>query len=94
MTVRSDFDVVIVGAGVAGGAIGNRLARDGLSILMLERTQVHADRIRGEWLAPLGVDEAMQLGLLDELLAAGGHYVSKQLFSGMACRSRRRAPGR
>ncbi len=73
MAVAGYYDVIIVGAGVAGGAMGTRLARDGLSVLILERTQVHADRIRGEWLAPWGVGEAMQLGLLDELLAAGGH---------------------
>ena len=52
MTVRHDYDVVIVGAGVAGGALAARLARDGLTVLVLERTRVHVDRIRGEWLAP------------------------------------------
>jgi 2-polyprenyl-6-methoxyphenol hydroxylase-like FAD-dependent oxidoreductase len=79
MAFSNGFDVVIVGAGVAGGAMGTRLARDGFSVLILERTQVHADRIRGEWLAPWGVAEAMQLGLFDELLAAGGHFVTKYL---------------
>jgi 2-polyprenyl-6-methoxyphenol hydroxylase-like FAD-dependent oxidoreductase len=59
--------------------MGTRLARDGLSVLILERTQVHADRIRGEWFAPWGVGEAIQLGLLDEMLAAGGHFVTKHL---------------
>ena len=82
MSFRNDFDVVIVGAGVAGGAMGTRLARSGLSVLMLERTQVHVDRIRGEWLAPWGIAEAMQLGLLDGLLAAGGHYVTKHFSYG------------
>lgn len=59
--------------------MGTRLSRDGFSVLMLERTQVHADRIRGEWLAPWGVSEATQLGLLDELLAAGGHFITKHV---------------
>jgi len=77
MTVRGDYDVVIVGAGVAGGALATRLARDGLSVLILERSRVHIDRIRGEWLAPWGVHEAAQLGIVDELVAAGGNYVSK-----------------
>jgi menaquinone-9 beta-reductase len=77
MTVRHDHDVVIVGAGVAGGALATRLARDGLRVLVLERTHVHIDRIRGEWLAPWGVREARHLGLLDALLDAGGHFVSR-----------------
>ncbi len=38
-------DIVIVGAGVAGGALETRLARDGLSVLILESTLVHLDRI-------------------------------------------------
>jgi 2-polyprenyl-6-methoxyphenol hydroxylase-like FAD-dependent oxidoreductase len=77
MTLPGHFDVVIVGAGVAGGALATRLARDGISILVLERTRVHVDRIRGEFLPPWGVQEAMQLGILEDLLSAGGHYVSK-----------------
>ena len=79
MAIREDFDVVIVGAGIAGGALATRLARDGMSVLILERTLVHIDRIRGEFLAPWGVQEAKQLGLLDEFLAAGGHYITKSM---------------
>jgi flavin-dependent dehydrogenase len=52
MVVGTDFDVVIVGAGVAGGALATRTARDGFSVLMLERTLVHLDRIRGEKILP------------------------------------------
>lgn len=72
-----DFDVVIVGSGVAGGALATRLARDGLRILMIERTLRHVDRIRGENILPWGVQEATKLGILDVMLAAGGHYNSK-----------------
>jgi 2-polyprenyl-6-methoxyphenol hydroxylase-like FAD-dependent oxidoreductase len=66
-------DVVIVGAGVAGGALATVLARHGLEVLVLERSLVHRDRVRGEWMAPWGVAEASQLGLLDVLAAAGAH---------------------
>jgi menaquinone-9 beta-reductase len=79
MTFSNNFDVVIVGAGVGGGALATRLARDGLSILVLERTLAHVDRIRGEYLAPWGVAETRQLGVLDDLLAAGGHYNTKAM---------------
>jgi menaquinone-9 beta-reductase len=77
MVIPQDPDVVIVGAGVAGGALATRLARGGLGVLILERTTVHVDRIRGEWLAPWGVREAKRLGLMDLLVDAGGHFVSR-----------------
>ncbi|WP_207540918.1 NAD(P)/FAD-dependent oxidoreductase [Sabulicella rubraurantiaca] len=70
-------DVVIIGAGIAGGALATVLARNGLDVLVLEKTQVHRDRIRGEWLAPWGVAEASGLGLLDVLEGAGAHYTTR-----------------
>jgi len=79
VTVRHDYDVVIVGAGVAGGAQATRMALHGLTVLVLERTRVHVDRIRGEWLAPWGVREATELGLLNTLLQTGGHFVSRRI---------------
>jgi 2-polyprenyl-6-methoxyphenol hydroxylase-like FAD-dependent oxidoreductase len=72
--VRLDAEVVIVGGGIAGGALGTALARAGRSVLILEKTAVHVDRVRGEWLSPWGVVEAKRLDLYDLLVAAGGHH--------------------
>ncbi len=73
------FDVAIVGAGIAGGALAAVLARAGKSVLLLERSRVHEDRVRGEWIAPWGVVEVQRLGLYDAILAAGGHHPSKHV---------------
>jgi 2-polyprenyl-6-methoxyphenol hydroxylase-like FAD-dependent oxidoreductase len=70
-------DVVIVGGGVAGGALGAALAGAGRSVRILERSTRHVDRVRGEWLAPWGVVEAQRLGLYDAMLAAGGHHLRR-----------------
>jgi NADPH-dependent 2,4-dienoyl-CoA reductase/sulfur reductase-like enzyme len=51
----SYFDVVIVGAGIAGGALATALARSGVSVLLLEKTRLHHDRVRGESMVPWGV---------------------------------------
>jgi 2-polyprenyl-6-methoxyphenol hydroxylase-like FAD-dependent oxidoreductase len=69
-----EAEVVIVGAGIAGGALATILGRSGISVVVLERSLVHRDRIRGEYLAAWGVEEAQRLGLLDVLIAAGGRY--------------------
>jgi menaquinone-9 beta-reductase len=69
-----EAELVIVGAGIAGGALATVLSRCGRSVLVLEKSRVHQDRVRGESLAPWGVDEARKLGILDVLMTAGGHY--------------------
>ena len=72
-------DVAIVGAGVGGGAIGYTLARSGLSVAILERSDRHVDRVRGEWLAPWGVAEARTLRLADALEQAGGAFLTRSV---------------
>jgi 2-polyprenyl-6-methoxyphenol hydroxylase-like FAD-dependent oxidoreductase len=65
-------DVVIVGAGVAGGALATLLARAGRGVLLIERRHAFLDRVRGEYLAPWGVAEALRVGLLDDLMSVEG----------------------
>ncbi|HZC45019.1 MAG TPA: FAD-dependent monooxygenase, partial [Candidatus Acidoferrum sp.] len=65
-------EVVIVGGGIGGSALATVLARAGISTLILEKSTVHLDHVRGEWLAPWGVNETQRLGLYDTLIAAGG----------------------
>jgi menaquinone-9 beta-reductase len=72
--VVHEAEVVIVGAGISGGALATVLSRSGISVLLLEKSIAHQDRIRGEYLAAWGVEEAQKLGLLDVLAAAGGQY--------------------
>lgn len=58
-----NFDVVIVGGGLAGSSTGSVLARAGLDVLVLERETAFRDRVRGEWLASWGILEAEALGI-------------------------------
>jgi 2-polyprenyl-6-methoxyphenol hydroxylase-like FAD-dependent oxidoreductase len=69
-------DVIIVGGGIAGGALSIALARGGLDVVVLERSDRYEDRVRGEWLAPWGAAEARELGLYDLLRDAGGHTLA------------------
>jgi flavin-dependent dehydrogenase len=69
------FDVVIVGAGIAGGALAAVLARAGRDVLLLEKSETFTDHVRGEALLQWGVKEAQNLGLHEALIAAGAHYL-------------------
>ena len=64
-------DVVIVGGGIAGGALGLGLARAGIAVRILERQQSYRDLVRGEFLAPWGMEDATRLGVADAIYAAG-----------------------
>src|SRR5215468_1844087 len=72
-------DAVIVGAGIAGSALAIALARFGHSVTLLEKSTVHVDRVRGEFIVPWGVAEARALGLLDLLEAAGANYTTRSV---------------
>lgn len=72
-------DVVIVGGGIAGGALGTVLARGGLDVVVLERQLTYRDKVRGEVLLPWGVTEAIRMQLDEVLLGAGGGYATRSI---------------
>ena len=82
MGTHTNPEVVIVGAGIGGGALATVLARAGIAVTLLEKSLVHVDQVRGEWLAPWGVAETQRLGLYEALLAAGGHHLGRHISYG------------
>lgn len=63
--MNKTYDIVIVGAGVAGSAAATAFARQGREVLLLERNLKEPDRIVGELLQPGGVFALEELGLND-----------------------------
>jgi 2-polyprenyl-6-methoxyphenol hydroxylase-like FAD-dependent oxidoreductase len=68
VTDDSDFDLLVVGGGLAGASFATALAREGARVLVVERDRLYRDRVRGEVIAPWGCTEAKRLGLFDLLL--------------------------
>lgn len=67
-----EFDVIIVGAGIAGAASAIALAPEGYRILLLDRAVFPRDKPCGEGIMPQGVAILDALGLLRAILARGG----------------------
>lgn len=74
-----DYDLIIVGGGIGGAALATVMARAGRSVLLLEQSEAYEDRVRGEWIAPWGVDEVKRVGLYDLLLSVGGHHLTRHV---------------
>mmetsp|Transcript_22052 Transcript_22052/g.89447 ORF Transcript_22052/g.89447 Transcript_22052/m.89447 type:complete len:442 (-) Transcript_22052:804-2129(-) len=58
-----EYDVIVVGAGVAGASLATVLGRDGRKVLCIERSLKEPERIVGELLQPGGYDALKELGL-------------------------------
>jgi len=84
------IDIIIVGGGIGGSTLATVLARAGKKVLVLERETQFKDRIRGENMLPWGVATARRLGVLDDLVTAGGHSVPFFNMYAMGVRAERR----
>jgi 2-polyprenyl-6-methoxyphenol hydroxylase-like FAD-dependent oxidoreductase len=69
-----DTDVLIVGAGPTGLALGIDLARRGVDALVVEREGTLFPGSRGKGLQPRTMEVFDDLGVLDAIHAAGGGY--------------------
>ncbi len=73
------YDIAVVGGGIGGSALAATMAKAGKRVLLLEKSEVYEDRVRGEWISPWGVQEVKRLGLYDLLIGAGGHHLDRHV---------------
>jgi menaquinone-9 beta-reductase len=62
--------VAIVGAGPAGSSAACHLARAGCAVTLVDRARFPRDKVCGDWLTPLALDELARAGLDTDALAA------------------------
>src|SRR3954452_25074610 len=66
-----DYDLIIIGGGLGGAALGRALVERGARVMIIEREQQFKDRVRGELMHPWGGAEARALGIYELLRNAG-----------------------
>tara|TARA_R110000824_G_scaffold118960_15_gene272351 strand:+ start:42327 stop:43562 length:1236 start_codon:yes stop_codon:yes gene_type:complete len=77
--MNNQYDLVIIGGGIGGSALAITMAKAGAKILLLEKSTVYEDMVRGEWIAPWGVVETQRVGLYDLLRSVGGHHLKQHV---------------
>ena len=58
-----DADVIVVGAGPGGSTAAYHLARHGVNVLLLEKTEFPREKVCGDGLTPRAVKQLVQLGI-------------------------------
>lgn len=66
-----NFDIAIIGSGIAGGALAAALKASGLTVLLLDRRSGPLDTARGDHIQPAMQPVLSRWGVLDRLLEAG-----------------------
>ncbi|MEJ3748309.1 geranylgeranyl reductase family protein [Actinomycetes bacterium KLBMP 9797] len=63
VTVTDQADVIVVGAGPGGSTTAYHLARHGLRVLLLEKTEFPREKVCGDGLTPRAVKQLVKMGI-------------------------------
>ncbi|MGH3729420.1 MAG: FAD-dependent oxidoreductase, partial [Micromonosporaceae bacterium] len=64
-------DVIVVGAGPGGSAAAYHLARHGLDVLLLEKTEFPREKVCGDGLTPRAVKQLVKMGVVNDAVTSG-----------------------
>jgi geranylgeranyl reductase family protein len=62
-SIADEADVIVVGAGPGGSTAAYHLARHGLRVILLEKTQFPREKVCGDGLTPRGVRQLTRMGI-------------------------------
>jgi flavin-dependent dehydrogenase len=77
---KDSLPVVIAGAGPAGSSLAVRLRMLGLPVVLIERYRFPREKLCGEFISPECLEHFRELGVIDEMLAAGGDRILETRF--------------
>lgn len=72
--------ILIAGGGPGGAGAAIRLAQAGFPVTLVERERFPREKLCGEFISPECLEHFRSLGVLDEMLSAGGEAVSETKF--------------
>ena len=72
--------IAIIGAGPAGTSAAIRLATRGFKVVLVEREKFPRQKLCGEFISPECFAHFKDLGVLDEMLSAGGDPITETVF--------------
>jgi len=72
--------ITIAGAGPAGSSLAIRLAKLGFETTLIERERFPRPKLCGEFISPECLEHFDELGVLDEMLSAGGDQITETRF--------------
>lgn len=74
---KTEYDVAVVGGGLAGCAASILLAERGHSVALLEKGSFPRHKLCGEFLSPEVQESFRNLGILEDVKAAGAHEMDR-----------------
>ncbi len=77
MCSEQHVDVVVIGARIAGASLATHLARQGRSVLLLDREGFPSDTLSTHLIQVSGVRSMQRLGVLEELRATEAPYLER-----------------
>ena len=77
---RQQFDVAIAGGGPAGSSAAIRLVLNGARVLLLEEKKFPRPKLCGEFISPECLTHFRELGVIDQMLAAGATTLDQTVF--------------
>lgn len=77
---KPQYDALIVGGGPAGSSAAIQLAMSGARVLLLERARFPRAKLCGEFISPECLTHFARLGVMDNMLAAGGSQINETVF--------------
>jgi flavin-dependent dehydrogenase len=76
----NNYDVAIAGGGPAGTSAAIKLALAGRRVLLVEEKKFPRPKLCGEFISPECLPHFQRLGVVDEMIAAGGSAIHETVF--------------